>query len=75
MDSEINKNWDVSLQTMIKEALITWSLVECLCLRIADSVREARSTRARDKMIQYDDDDYCYCDDDEKEKSCALLWK
>ena len=40
MDSEINKNWDVCLQTMIKEALITWSLVECLCLQIANTGSE-----------------------------------
>ena len=37
------------------------------------SVREARFKRARDKMIQYDDDDYCYCDDDSKKEVCFAL--
>ena len=36
-------------------------------------MREARSERARDKMIQYDDDDYCYCDNDSKKEVCFAL--
>ena len=38
-------------------------MVICLRVQIGDSVQEARSTRARDKMIRYRDVDYCYCDD------------